>query len=205
MKMQLKVKLLAKNKRQATKTVRIIAGEFKGFRLGTPLPEVAHVMGERERGAIFNALFDVSELHVLDCFAGSGALGFEALSRGALTADFVENEARARVIIQENAAKLDVKSRARMFKVPPIRGRCPPTERMDACRNLRYDLIFSDAPYTDPQWELVETLPDLLMDGGRLVISHSKEEPIPDAVVVGLENTYSKIFAGAQIDIYVKM
>jgi len=171
--------------------VRIIAGEFKGFRLETPSADVAHVMGERERGAVFNALFDVSGLRVLDCFAGSGALGFEALSRGALVADFVENNKRVRAIIAANASRLDVESRVGTLIGLPVEAG-------------QYDLIFSDAPYDNPQWELVATLAGLLDKGGRLVISHAKTTPIPDVVVQGLKKTYSKTFAGAQLDIFTK-
>ena len=210
-------------KRKTTKSVRIIAGEFKGLRLEAPGADLAHVMGERERGAVFNALFSLGTLegaHVLDCFAGSGALGFEALSRGAMTVDFVENNAAVRAVIKRNAAKTDAKSRVKVFTKQPNsdgvacarrHGADAPRSQAAAFRDAsldyfceNYDLIFSDAPYNDPQWELVAKLPEMLARGGRLVISHAKTSPIPADVVAGLRNVYTGTFAGAQIDIFVK-
>jgi len=165
--------------------VRIIAGEFKGRKLETPPRAAAHVMGERERAAVFNVLFSLgvlAEARVLDVFAGSGALGLEAISRGAVSVDFVENNPKTREVIKRNAAALGVE---------PVKSES-------------YELIFSDAPYDEPQWELVAKLPGLLAEGGCLVISHSKSEQIPEFVVAGLKNVYSKTFAAAQIDIFMK-
>jgi 16S rRNA (guanine966-N2)-methyltransferase len=158
-------------------------------------------MGERERAAVFNALFSLgafssgsgsgdsgSGARVLDVFAGSGALGFEAISRGAASVDFVENNAKTREIIKRNVRQVPAKSE--VYNSLPA--------------GQQYDIIFSDAPYDEPQWELVAKLPELLAAGGCLVVSHAKTEPIPSSALEGLRSVYSKTFANAQIDIFVK-
>lgn len=209
-----------RSRRQATSRVRIIAGEFKGFLVETPSVNMAHVMGERERAAIFNALFSlggVEGARVLDMFAGSGALGFEALSRGAASCDFVENNAKTREIIAKNAANLpkqalwpasDEATRALASLSAEADSPHIVISRHKSLLGLptdnRYDVIFSDAPYDEPQWELVGELPKMLDEGGKLVASHAKEEQIPEIAVAGLANVYSKVFAGAQVDIFVK-
>lgn len=88
-------------------TVRITSGTYKNAKL--QVPPSAHSMGEREKTAIFNSLGQyVQHAHTLDAFAGSGALGLEALSRGASSATFLENNREAQRTIKKNADKLGV-------------------------------------------------------------------------------------------------
>jgi len=86
-------------------TLRVIAGEFKGRKLVSPRTATTHPMGAREKNALFN-MIDVRGKSVLDAYAGSGALGIEALSRGARQVVFVENDRRAVVAIRQNLASL---------------------------------------------------------------------------------------------------
>src|SRR5438045_9753157 len=92
--------------------LRIIAGEFKGRRLKVPSGRSVRPTGERVREAWFSILQQfIPGAGVLDLFAGSGALGFEALSRGAVAVDFVENRKTSLAVIHENALIVDVTAR----------------------------------------------------------------------------------------------
>ena len=123
---------------------RLISGEFGGRFIDSPHTDRTHPMGERMRGALFNILGDVDGLRVLDAFAGTGALGLEALSRGASEAVFIERDRVAQKVLQENIDALGVSDRAKLIKssgsawtdTPELQG---------------FDLIFADPPYHDVQ------------------------------------------------------
>ena len=123
--------------------MRIVAGSKKGAKVFAPRGKATRPTSDRVREAIFAILGSVEGAHVLDLFAGSGALGLEALSRGAASATFVESELFAVKAIERNLEKLGLEGRI---------------VRSDAARHLartneRYDLVFVDPPY-----EMVESL-----------------------------------------------
>ncbi len=96
-----------------TSSVTITSGVFRGRKLATPDTSATHPMGSREKLALFNALISAGadfspSTRVLDLYAGSGALGLEAISRGAGSAVFVDNNAKARAAIKENIKSLGV-------------------------------------------------------------------------------------------------
>lgn len=123
-------------------TLRIIAGSFRGRRIRVPEGAVRPT-GERVRESVFNILGQSAEgLDVLDLYAGSGALGLEALSRGARRAVFVESDARALKALEENLGRLHVETKANV-----VRGKA-----LAAVRSGRlggFDLVFADPPYAD--------------------------------------------------------
>jgi 16S rRNA (guanine966-N2)-methyltransferase len=122
-------------------TVRIIAGEFKGRRIKTPASDKVRPTGDRVREAWFNILQgSIEGARVLDLFAGSGALGFEALSRGAAAVDFVEQHTASLATIRDNAASLNVADQVTIHRTDAMRF----TERLQAGA---YDLAFADPPY----------------------------------------------------------
>ena len=86
--------------------MRIIAGELRGRQFNSPKGHRTHPMGDRVRTALFNTLGDISDLTILDAFAGSGALTFEAISRGAKSAVTLEIDYDAYEVIQQNAEDL---------------------------------------------------------------------------------------------------
>ena len=89
-------------------SVRITSGIYRGHSILTP-GEGTHPMGERERLALFNKISDyLPGANVLDAFAGSGALGIEAMSRGAASVTFVEKSPKAAKIIRENLKTLGI-------------------------------------------------------------------------------------------------
>jgi 16S rRNA (guanine966-N2)-methyltransferase len=118
--------------------MRVIAGEARGLPLSTPSPRVRPTM-DRVRGAIFSSLGDtVPGARVLDLFAGSGAMGIEALSRGAASAVFVDSSPRCAACVRENLRRARLEASVQV---------------MDALRFLdlyaegNFDLIFADPPY----------------------------------------------------------
>lgn len=127
-------------------TLRIVAGRLRGRKIRFPddLPGLRPT-ADRVRESLFNLLGqDVSGLAVLDLYAGTGALGIEALSRGARRAVFIEREARARRAIRENLGRLGVE---RLARVEP--GDVP--ERIRRGGLGTFDLVLADPPYDDPE------------------------------------------------------
>ena len=165
--------------------VRLTGGIFGGRKISTP-GEKTHPMGERERLALFNMLGDLSGLSVLDAFAGSGALGIEALSRGAASALFIEKNAAAARVIRENLATLDASGEVIVGDVAGV----------DLGR--MFDLILVDPPYDNFELEKVLPLVHLLNAGGTLVLSHPGEAPTIDGLA--LEKT--RQYAAAHLSFY---
>jgi 16S rRNA (guanine966-N2)-methyltransferase len=130
--------------------LRIIAGEFKGRRLKTPAGRTVRPTGDRVKEAWFSILQQsIPDARVLDLFAGSGALGFEALSRGAVAVDFVEHHRASLAAIRDNAATLNVAARITIHRSDAMRF----AERLQPGA---YDVAFADPPYaTDAPARLV--------------------------------------------------
>jgi 16S rRNA (guanine966-N2)-methyltransferase len=152
---------------------RIIAGDWRGRRLATPRGSDTRPTSDRVREALFSSLeselggFD--GLRVLDLYAGSGALGLEALSRGAERADFVEKNRAAAAVIGKNIAELGVpKERARVHVGPVARF-------LDRLSD-GFDLIFLDPPYSMPTPELTQVVA-ALPSGGLVVVERSSRDP----------------------------
>lgn len=131
-------------------TIRIIAGEFKGRRIKTPATAKVRPTADRVREAWFSIVQGaIPGARVVDLFAGSGALGFEALSRGAVSVDFVEQHAASFAIIRDNAATLNVAGQMTIHRTDAIRF----AERLQPGA---YDVAFADPPYaTDDAERLV--------------------------------------------------
>ena len=118
--------------------LRITSGTLRGQKILTPKLTVTHPMGSRERLAIMNSLSSHLEGKVvLDVFAGTGALGFEALSRGAKHVSFIENHREVAKLIRQNAENLGVSDQVRIF------AKKAETLTFDD----RFDIVFADPPY----------------------------------------------------------
>lgn len=144
--------------------MRIVAGELGGRQFDAPKGHKTHPMGDRIRTALFNTLGEISNLSVLDAFAGSGALTFEALSRGAIRATTLEIDRDAFQIIKINATKLDLLDRIDLFHI---------NARSWSYRNntARFDLVFCDPPYNHLQETVIEKLAKHTKVGGLFVLS----------------------------------
>jgi 16S rRNA (guanine966-N2)-methyltransferase len=176
--------------------VRIVAGSRKGHRIEAPKGVVTRPTGDRVREAVFSIVGSVEGATVLDLFAGSGAMGLEALSRGAAHADFVERDARACRVIAENAAKLGLADAAQVVRAEAVRAL-----RDAVARGARHNLVLVDAPYEEwPKLEgpLGELLPEVVADDGLVVVeTSSKVEPdLPLALVT------SRRYGSARITVF---
>jgi 16S rRNA (guanine966-N2)-methyltransferase len=164
--------------------VRVVAGEFKGRRLHSPRGRRTRPTADKVREALFSILGDVAGLRVLDLFAGSGALGIEALSRGADTAAFVDDDPRAVEAIRRNLEAIGVPAEVHRRDVLRFIG--------DAASG-GYDLVFVDPPYDSAVrlgGPLSESLPAVLGDDARIVTESNKRSPLLLDLPLVLERTY---------------
>jgi 16S rRNA (guanine(966)-N(2))-methyltransferase RsmD len=157
--------------------MRVIAGRLGGRRLKAPKGRVTRPTSDRVREALFAMLGDVEGTSVLDLFAGTGALGIEALSRGAQRAVFVERDTRVARILSANLDALGIEREA---------GEVRRVDTLAALRSARtgketYDLIFIDPPYQQAhEWgpELSAMLPSLLRPNARVVVESDRRAPL---------------------------
>src|SRR5438128_3215730 len=153
--------------------ITIIAGAFKNRRLKTPAGDKVRPTGARVREAWFSILQHwIPEAHVLDLFAGSGALGLEALSRGALTADFVELHRTALAALRANLKSLKVEARAVIHRVDALKF----TEQL---RPQKYDVAFADPPYAGEQAKRLVAMFRIVPFAHVFSIEHPADSPIP--------------------------
>jgi 16S rRNA (guanine966-N2)-methyltransferase len=146
--------------------MRIIAGSHKGARIFAPKGLDTRPTGDRVREAVFNLTGPVDGLHVLDLYAGSGAMGLEALSRGAGSATFVEADRAAAETIVKNLDKLGLTG-ATVLREDAARKLAA-----DATAGRRYDLVLIDPPY--------RMLPRIL----PMLATHLPNVVEPDGIVV---------------------
>jgi 16S rRNA (guanine966-N2)-methyltransferase len=163
--------------------MRVIGGSLGGRRLVAPPGASTRPTSDRVREALFSILGDVRGLQVLDLFAGTGALGIEALSRGAERATFVEQARPALRALRRNLADLGIEPRCTVL---PMR-----LEQLGGSRALQpdaFDLAFADPPYAALRnAKVVEALGLLLGAGGsavvrsgaRLVLEHARSVQPP--------------------------
>jgi 16S rRNA (guanine966-N2)-methyltransferase len=153
--------------------VRIVAGSRKGSRIFAPRGMDTRPTSDRVREAAFNLIGPVEGASVLDLYAGSGAMGLEALSRGAARAVFVESDREACRAIERNLAKLGLTG-----------GwvACQDVFRFLASERSRYDLVLVDPPYEmveSLQMRLAPYLTAVLADEGLLVFeTAARTEPV---------------------------
>jgi 16S rRNA (guanine966-N2)-methyltransferase len=163
--------------------VRVVAGEFKGRRLAAPRGAATRPTADRVREALFSMLGDVGGARVLDLYAGSGALGIEALSRGAASAVFVDRDPRAVAAIERNLAAVGVE--AVVVKQDALRW----LGRADG----PFELVFCDPPYDSASrlaGPLAERLPALTPDDARIVTESDKRHPLELPFPLLTERTY---------------
>jgi 16S rRNA (guanine966-N2)-methyltransferase len=121
-------------------------------------------MSDKARGALFNMLGDLSGLTVLDPFAGSGALSFEAVSRGAAHATAIESDKAAQKVIASNIAKLGLDEQIKLIKANTGAW-------LQNNPEAQFDIILCDPPYSDLQPNLIKRLAQHVNSGGLLILS----------------------------------
>jgi len=173
--------------------MRVIAGELGGRMFDSPHSASTHPMGDRIRGALFNTLGDISGLTVLDAFAGSGALSFEAVSRGARRALALELDKTAHATIAHNCRLLGVTSKVRL-----VRANCSSWSNLNP--NERFDIVLCDPPFHDLQPQVIAKMVRHVTPGGLYVVNWpGKTEP---PVIEALQIVAHKTYGDAQLIFY---
>ena len=153
--------------------VRVIAGEAKGLRLKRPrgIRPTSH----RMRGAVFSMLgsLGVDWSRVLELYAGTGALGIEALSRGATAVDFVEQNPRCCAILRENLRRSGFETMSKVYD-------CSVRKALTFLQEP-YTLILLDPPYASFDHALLEQLALLAVEGCLMTVEHSSRVPLADS------------------------
>ncbi len=175
--------------------MRIIAGERRGARIAAPKGDTTRPTGDRVREAAYNLIGPVDDAAVLDLFAGSGAMGLEALSRGARRCVFVESDRAACRVIHDNLEKLRFTGALVLQK-----------DVFQALREERgraYDLVLVDPPYgswRDLEPRLADALPAVLAPEGLLVVETAgKVEP-----ELPLDLVTSRRYGSARITLFTR-
>lgn len=173
--------------------MRIIAGELGGRQFRSPGKDSVHPMSEKVRGAIFNALGDISGLSVLDAFAGSGALSLEAASHGAVGIVAIEKDKLAQKVIAENIKELSTQDRIKLIKAGA--GAWLETS------NQTFDVVLLDPPYDNLQINLLDKLAARAAPSGIIVLS------LPPTASYNLPNTTyhlltTKVYGDATLTFY---
>lgn len=157
--------------------MRVIAGLFRGRRIAMDDKLAIRPTSDKARGALFSSLGDlVPEARFLDVFAGTGAVGIEAISRGAKLVVAVEQSPRAAALIVRNRASLNISPDRLVIRVGSFDRMLP------ALAGQQFDIVFADPPYGDSLGTEVLALIDsyaLLAAGGVLVIEHFAKELLP--------------------------
>jgi 16S rRNA (guanine(966)-N(2))-methyltransferase RsmD len=154
--------------------MRVISGQYKGRRLKTPTWEGLRPTSDRLRETLFNVLGTrVADAFVLDGYAGTGAVGIEALSRGASGVVFVERDARAAALIAENLRHCGISEGCAIIRADIGRLSQPGGVR-------RFDVILLDPPYQDVDLDsCVSRAATWLAPGGLLVLEHARRRMSP--------------------------
>ncbi|HYI63079.1 MAG TPA: 16S rRNA (guanine(966)-N(2))-methyltransferase RsmD [Acidimicrobiales bacterium] len=155
--------------------MRVIAGSARGRRLSAPGGTATRPTADRVRQATFNALDSrgaVAGAVVLDAFAGSGALGIEALSRGAARCTFVERDRSARRVVEANLAATGVDGRARLVDGDALAHLAATAER--------FDLVLLDPPHATDAWPALLDLVAARLDRDAVVVVESDRPIIGD-------------------------
>jgi 16S rRNA (guanine966-N2)-methyltransferase len=175
--------------------MRVIAGTLGGRVFDSPGTTRTHPMSDTARGALFNVLGDIEGLSVLDAFAGTGALSFEAASRGAASALAIENDRTAQKTITRNIAALDVGSTVKLIATSA-------NAWLTTAEPQTFDIVVCDPPYEDLQTDLVARLSERVAPDGLLVLSLPASAEAP--VFEGFEQARARSYGDMQLVFYRK-
>lgn len=173
--------------------MRVIAGRLGGRLFNSPQSHRTHPMSDKMRGALFNTLGDIEGLTVLDAFAGSGALSFEAVSRGAISSLAIEVDVPAQKVIAANSLALDVVGQVKLIKASAGAW-------LETSPGITFDIVLCDPPYDDLHLSLVERLSQCVKPGGLLVLSAPAHIQVPS--LGGLMQILQRSYGDAQLLFY---
>jgi 16S rRNA (guanine(966)-N(2))-methyltransferase RsmD len=160
--------------------MRIVAGRLGSRIFNAPHGNTTHPMSERVRGALFNSLGDITDKTILDAYAGSGALSFEALSRGAKSAVAIEKDVHTYKTLTQNIKLLGLNDQIKAIRAN-VSG------WSDLNENAKFDLIFCDPPYDLLDIAHLEKIIHHLKANALMILSYSgrgQAPPVNGVVVV---------------------
>ncbi|HSX29675.1 MAG TPA: 16S rRNA (guanine(966)-N(2))-methyltransferase RsmD [Candidatus Saccharimonadales bacterium] len=176
--------------------MRIIAGALGGRQFDSPGTHRTHPMSDKMRGALFNILGDVTGLSILDSFGGSGALGFEALSRGADKVVVIETDEPAHRVIQRNIERLGLHTYTKSINASA-------NAWLQTNPDDIFDVVLCDPPYDDLQPELLAHLAERVTEEGIFVLSYPAGKQLPD--FTGLQQVKQKAYGDSQLVFYKRI
>jgi len=165
---------------------RVIAGSARGVRLAAPGPGT-RPLTDRVKQALFGILEpELEEAAILDLFAGSGAGGIEALSRGAASAVFVERDAGAVRVIAENLRRTGLEAGAKIVRRDALAWLAAAARELDDGGGTRFDVVLVDPPYADTASlvRVLEVVGPVVREGGVVVSKHFWRDAPP--ALIGL-------------------
>lgn len=181
--------------------MRITGGFFKGRNLFFKKKPELRPTRSIVREAIFDMLGNKTiGAHVLDLFAGTGAFGFEALSRGASKVIFVDKSVESIEIIKKNTENLKLKDLVEIMKMDvelALKKLCS--------QNIKFDIIFADPPYVSGMKKIEKIVSDIfavLKDNGIFVVEMAKDRSF--SKIAGMEKIRDKIYGATRVQIYQK-
>jgi len=177
-----------------TTSLKITGGTLRGREVKSPESSATHPMGSRERMALMNSLGpNLKNAVILDAFSGTGAVGLEALSRGAAHVTFVEKNHKTAEILRQNVKNLGLQDQTRIFE----------TDVMKLNFDTKFNFVIADPPYdfftklSDEKLVALNRLAALSQD--LFILSHS---PVFDAHEIDAKLLSTKSYAGARISFY---
>ena len=182
--------------------MRIIAGRFKGIKIHVPGKRGVRPTTERVREALFSTLGDtVQNSHVLELFAGSGAFGFEALSRGAETVVFVDTDRKLTQALSQTAALLRVEQQVQILNMDVFKA----LSKLSG-KKVIFDIVFCDPPYGQDWIRKLLSIPwltDIIDSEGSLILEF--ESKLPDCEFpAGFETRFTKKYGDTTVRILKK-
>lgn len=187
--------------------VRVGGGQVRGRVLKVARGSAARPSSGRVRSALFSMLASrVSGASVLDLYAGAGALGIEALSRGAAHVDFVEQGSRECDALRANLDSLGFAAHARVHKMPVDRALASLTLSLSkGALSGPYDLVLMDPPYAqDALAPLLERVASLVSEDGTVVAEHDRRHTLP-ATAGTLERVSERAYGDTVLSIYRRL
>jgi 16S rRNA (guanine966-N2)-methyltransferase len=173
--------------------MRIVSGSLGGRNFDSPGTERTHPMSDKMRGALFNILGELDDLIVLDPFGGSGALSFEAISRGARSSLVLDSDRSAQEAIEQNIAELGLEDKVQLIKASAGAW-------LNTTYDEQFDIVLCDPPYDDLQPNLLVRLSSRTVPGGLMVLSYPGNLEAPK--FAKLEQIKQQTYGDAQLIFY---
>ena len=177
--------------------MKVLSGELGSRPFQQPKTRSVRPLSDKVRAAIFDIVGPVEKFTVLDVYAGSGAAGFEAVSRGALLVEAIEANSRVAHVIQQNARSLGLNWGYLLHQVTVETWLASPRQNP---ASRRYNLIIADPPYTKLDQNILDRLGAFLTLGGVLALSHSSKTPAP--VLKSIELIVAKTYGDTALSLY---